>query len=302
MTIGVEGKILNGLHQPCPFCGGTDRFRFTDHQNDGGYYCGQCGSGTAFHLASKLLDKDYPEICKMIEALVGSGTLPTRTEVVDRSVQAEKVREIWEQSLNLVKDDPVCRYLIGRGLTTASTTLKFNPAVFDGKSGKNHPSMVAPIHGPTDELIGLHVTHLLEMEGRWIKAKIEAPKKQRKIADTISGGAIRLWKADIDEGIGIAEGIETALAVRELWHIPCWSVMNATGIEKFQIPEPRPRRLTIFADNDRNFVGMKSAYILAHRLVLKDDYHPIFVQQPMALGDFLDELNGYSVKPRKGQR
>ncbi len=298
--IGVDGELLNGLHQPCPFCGGVDRFRFTDHEGEGFYYCNQCGSGTAFHLASKTLDKNYGEVCKMVEEVLGSG--PIEPVKMDRSGEAEKVRKIWDDSRELEKGDPVCRYLLGRGLDTASTSLRHHLGIFDGGSERTYHSMVAPIEGSTGEMIGIHITHLENPEGeRWIKARIKAPKKQRKIADTISGGAIRLFKADPDKGLGISEGIETALAVKHLKGVPCWSVMNATGIEKFFLPDPRPRCLTIFADKDKNFVGLKSAYALAHRLVIKDDYHPIFVEKPMASGDFLDELNAYAVHPRKGE-
>jgi len=288
--LGVDQKLLNGYHQPCPFCGGVDRFRFTNHEGEGFYYCNQCGSGTAFHLAAQVLNKDYGEVCKMIEVLLGSG--PLEPVKMDRSGDAEKVREIWKHSLDLVKDDPVCRYLIGRGINTASKTLKFNPGVFDGQSHRSHPSMVAPIMGPTGEMLGVHITHLENPDAdKWIKARIDAPKKQRKIAGTISGGAIRLFDPDPDDGVGIAEGIETALAVRQMWKVPCWSVMNATGIEKFKLPDQRPRRITIYADNDKNFVGLRAAYNLAHRLVLKDDYHAVFVERPLIIGDYLDELN-----------
>ena len=29
-SIGVEPKVLNKRNQPCPGCGGTDRFQYTD--------------------------------------------------------------------------------------------------------------------------------------------------------------------------------------------------------------------------------------------------------------------------------
>lgn len=290
MGLGVDGKFLNGHHQPCPFCGGVDRFRFTNHEEEGFYYCNQCGSGTAFHLAAQVLNKNYGEVCKMIETLLGSG--PIEPVKMDRSGDAEKVRKIWEDCRDLERDDPVCRYLIGRGIDTASNVLKYHVGIFDGGSGKTYHSMVAPITGPTGEMLGIHITHLENPAAdKWIKAGIEAPKKQRKIADTISGGAIRLFDPDPDDGVGIAEGIETALAVRKMWNVPCWSVMNATGIEKFRVPNPQPRRITIYADNDKNFVGMKAAYNLANRLAIKDEYWAVFVEHPMIIGDFLDLLN-----------
>lgn len=35
-SLGMEQKLLNGKHQPCPSRGGKDRFRYTDFQGNGG--------------------------------------------------------------------------------------------------------------------------------------------------------------------------------------------------------------------------------------------------------------------------
>ena len=40
---GVPRELLNThKHQPCPACGGTDRYRFTDHKGGGVWICNQC--------------------------------------------------------------------------------------------------------------------------------------------------------------------------------------------------------------------------------------------------------------------
>src|SRR5215469_12763102 len=47
---GLTLRQLNGQHQPCPGCGGRDRFRFTDRSKDGDYFCNQCGAGKGIKL------------------------------------------------------------------------------------------------------------------------------------------------------------------------------------------------------------------------------------------------------------
>lgn len=50
---GFDDRVFNKKHQPCPMCGGKDRFRFDDNlefRGDGGYICGQCGSGSGMKL------------------------------------------------------------------------------------------------------------------------------------------------------------------------------------------------------------------------------------------------------------
>ena len=49
-TLGVSPMLIDGKHQPCPSCGGRDRFRFTDFQGSGGYICNQCRGGSGFDL------------------------------------------------------------------------------------------------------------------------------------------------------------------------------------------------------------------------------------------------------------
>lgn len=61
----VDTKIFNGKHQPCPSCGGKDRFRFDNNQQekgDGGYYCNQCGAGDGVKLAMLVTGWDFPTL------------------------------------------------------------------------------------------------------------------------------------------------------------------------------------------------------------------------------------------------
>ena len=43
IELGVPPAILDKRNHPCPFCGGKDRFRFTDLEGEGWFYCNQCG-------------------------------------------------------------------------------------------------------------------------------------------------------------------------------------------------------------------------------------------------------------------
>ena len=110
---------------------------------------------------------------------------------------------------------------MNRGLSKASSILKFHKGVFDGYTGKRIPSMVAPITDAKDEVVGIHITHLGRDGDRWVKSTIvKAAKKMRKLSQTISGGSIRMFKMDA-ENLGISEGIETALAVKEHTGVTC---------------------------------------------------------------------------------
>jgi len=102
------------------------------------------------------------------------------------------------------------------------------------------------------------------------------------------GGAIRLFPAEKGK-IAIAEGIETAIAVVESAHIPCWAACSAGMMAGF-IPPKGITDVIIFSDNDRNFTGQKAAYTLANRLILHNKIS-VSVYVPSRPGtDLLDEF------------
>lgn len=68
---GLPLESLNGKHQECPKCGGKDRFKFTDMNDDGSLFCNQCAKcGDGFAALGWALNKpgkkDFPEIVAMV--------------------------------------------------------------------------------------------------------------------------------------------------------------------------------------------------------------------------------------------
>lgn len=287
IALGVDPKLLVNRHRPCPFCGGKDRYRWSDFRSDGWYYCNSCGQGDGFKLLHLYLREEYRKVFSMVRAYLDSGIMVIRDTAPPEDLKKrEEALKIWKRCTPITPgDSPVTSYLINRGLRKFSHALHYGHCP-DG--GTNRPTMVAPVSDVTGELAGMHWT-FLERNGKgWVKARIDQPKRQRKIAKTISGGAIRLYDPS-DGMIGLAEGIETAIAAYQLTQIPTWAVMSTSGMTSFQTPEGI-RKVMIFGDNDPNFAGQKAAYELANRLVLREQLE-VRVRIPEPVGsDWLDIL------------
>lgn len=286
VTLGVSDKDLTGNHGPCPICGGKDRFRFDDKDGRGTWYCNHCGAGDGFSLLMKLRGTDFAETAKDVLAAAGSSPVENRSKKHYTDEQRRlALRQLWQASEAIKAGDPVETYLRARKIDLHDypvdlRTVRECPVT--GVQGvRKLPAMIALVRDPNGDPVTLHRTYL----GAGKKADIDAPRRLMPGAIP-KGSAIRLFHCE--EGrLGIAEGIETALAAALMFDMPVWAAVNATLLAKFE-PPPGITELTIYADNDPNFAGHAAAYSLAHSLAGKCD---IDVCPPQQIGaDWADIL------------
>jgi phage/plasmid primase-like uncharacterized protein len=127
--------------------------------------------------------------------------------------------------------------------------------------------MLALVSDTDGRPLTLHRTYL-RCDGLG-KAPMPSPKKLMPHAQSgpFSGAAIRLF-ADGASGhaeLGVAEGIETALAVHAMSSLPVWASVSSTLLQGFS-PPAGTQRLRIWADKDRSGAGEHAASLLRHRL------------------------------------
>ena len=72
---GLKTEQLQNRHQPCPACGGSDRYRWDNDSGAGGWFCNQCGGkerrgggGNGMDLLLRLTGWDYATAVRRIEA------------------------------------------------------------------------------------------------------------------------------------------------------------------------------------------------------------------------------------------
>ena len=256
-ALGVEEKTLSGRNVECPFCGGKDRFRFTDHEGLGMSYCNGCGARNGMQFVQAWESCDFVGAIHAVERVLGDAAVarPVRRDNRDR------LNTLWRGASPITPNDPAGEYLTARGvwLDDVSHVLRCATGIQYYHNGvkldARFDAMVAKVTDASGKPTTLHVTYL--EDGR--KADVDSPKKV--LSAMGDGSVIRLYPAT---GIlAVAEGIETALAVRRETGWPVWATISAGGMERMSVPGVR--LLRIYADNDASFTGQAAAYALAKR-------------------------------------
>ena len=150
-------------------------------------------------------------------------------------------------------------YFIGRWLFNVGDIddnyLRFKEEIWCSEIKRMLPGIIAPIRKYTYqnekhslEFVGCQVTFL---DGNQ-KAELNQPRITYGIP---SGGAVQL-SAFSGNRLGLTEGLEDALAVRELLHLegqefPVWATMGTSFYPSVSLPPPDIiQELILFADND----------------------------------------------------
>lgn len=259
--LGVDKRFLDGKHGPCPFCDGDDRFRFDNKDGKGTFICNQCGAGDGFEFLKRYHSWDFRKAAQEVERIMGHVRAEPPKPAMDAAKQMELCRNLWKGSQALSGDDLASLYLMGRNVLPGRIPpcLRLHAQCPVPNGGGFLPAMLALVVGPDGEAVNVHRTFLAEGG----KADIDTPRAMMP-GSVPDGSAVRLYPVH-GERIGIAEGIETAIAAAKRFKVPTWAALNSTMLEKWS-PPPGVSHVVIFGDNDVKFGGQAAAYALAHRL------------------------------------
>jgi putative DNA primase/helicase len=301
---------LNTKHQPCPCCGGKDRFRlFADWPETGGSICNQCGHGDGIGLLMKYCNLRFPEVLGMLSD--GKSTTPA-IKVINQPKQPgnqdaqNRKRNLQRclqkgKLLNLSERNAATQYLRNRGLDLLfrckdkPENLFHSPNILyvqDKERSQSFNCLLAAVHDVDGNLVGGHRIYL-SADGQ--KAPVISPKKSLPpiFPGAMNGAAVRLFPAKYS--LCITEGIETALAVKCMRPgFPVWATLTAGGMKTLRLPA-EVCDVHIFSDHDKSGVGIDAALSLKARLIKEgrqvtlhcpSKYLPLGVY-----GDWLDVLS-----------
>ena len=204
-ALGIQ--VLKNRHQPCPVCGGSDRFRFDDREGRGTWYCNQCGAGDGLKLVEKVFGVSPSDAAAKVAAVTGS--LPPADPAVTAAAVAEteaarKNAAALAQTL-MAKTRPGTgnAYLTRKGFPGRECRMLTGTHRAGGVSWRAG-DLVVPLYDDSGELVNLQ---LISADGR--KRTLKGGQV-RGTCHTLEGqnqAGKRLW---------IAEGYATALTVHHL--------------------------------------------------------------------------------------
>ncbi|MEL5629043.1 primase-helicase zinc-binding domain-containing protein [Serratia nevei] len=249
----------NGKPQPCPTCGGKDRFRFDNQDGRGTWFCNQCGAGDGLNLVEKALSLSAKAAAEQVAAVMGNNAsaLPPAAEARHASQKdggqdkAEAQRKAARQAQALVavaQSQTGNAYLSAKGWPEAETLTLHGQPLRVGGITFQPGDLLLPLYNAGGEVVNVQL--------------INASGDKRMLAGGQVKAACHILNGPDNAVIWLTEGYATGLTVHRLTgETVCvaLSVNNLAAVAE-QVRSHYPdARLLLAADNDRSGTGQTRA-------------------------------------------
>ena len=151
-------------------------------------------------------------------------------------------RRLWDEARSIA-GTPAAAYLASRGLDATPAELRYHPRTPHGPSPLTQfrPALIAAVRDESG-LVAVHRT-FIDAAGRGLAALADP----RRGLGRFGRGTVRLGGSA--PRLGLAEGIETALAATALFGVPCWATLGTERFRLVTLPQ-EVRELLLFLDHD----------------------------------------------------
>ena len=278
----LPGKLTkngDGWEGPCPVCSGKDRFAIN---REGLLWCRYCqpnGSHQGRQAYKAIINalQFNTSNCSRNTHQMSMRKVRNKTGDTTQSRKIAYAKRIFECG-GSISGTIGEKYLLDRGITTKSESIRFNQIKHPNYKGKKLPCMLSKIEHPkSGNIVGVHRTF------------VEAPKKFRKRhTGSPKGGGVRVTGSLDDLVIVVTEGIEDSLAIKQKTDFggAIWATCGTTFMQSFYIPQAA-KFIIIAADFDKS--GIKAATRLSERAKALG-LHGRIVFPPENSGDWNDLL------------
>lgn len=210
-------------------------------------------------LVAKATGKPVGDILERVKALAGT-VAATPVKERDTAKEMHAIKSLWERAQRPADDGPVQGYLNARlGRPWRSNAIREVLDCWEAGSQTRMPAMVAAVTAPDGSIVNCHLTYLTP-DGQKVTRRVMP-------GSLPEGCCIRLWEPR-DGVLGVAEGIETAMAAAARFKVPTVAAINANRLAAWE-PPAGVKEVYVFGDNDESYTGQAAAYNLARKLVLK---------------------------------
>lgn len=329
---GLDERQLSNRHQPCPACGGIDRYRFDDKTGNGDYFCNGCGAGDGIALLQKVNGWDFSTSKARVAEYLGivpAGTMGeysppsmemlTRRKAEQEAAEFERQRKIaekhafaakvaltiWNAASEATSANP---YLKRKGVNAVDTLREIGAETASRIAGYKINSndvplcgrvLIAPVNVSGIDGDALSSLEFIDKHGR--KAALLDGKKK--------GGFWATERLPQDEGEGctiiIGEGVSTTLTAKQAVEgigVAAFSCNNLGAVARtFRQRYPKAR-IIVLADigngqKDAENAARSNECYLASPVFTPEQIERYRQQQGKAPTDFNDlhQLAGFDV-------
>ncbi len=254
-ALGV--KVIKNRHQPCPVCGGSDRFRFDDKEGRGTWFCNQCGAGDGLKLVEKVFGVSASEAAGKVDAVTGN-LLPVAPEMIavaEAETEADRKAAVALAVRLMDKIRPATgnAYLTRKGFP-AQECLTLTVMHKTGGVTFRAGDVVVPLYDDTGALVNVQ---LINADGLKRTLKGGQVKGACHVIEGEKQAGKRLW---------IAEGYATALTVHHLTGetvMVALSSVNLLSLASLARQKHPTCQIVLAADRDLNGNGQSKAVAAA---------------------------------------
>ncbi|CUZ58736.1 primase-helicase zinc-binding domain-containing protein [Serratia marcescens] len=246
--------IAGGRAQPCPVCGGKDRFRFDNLQGRGTWFCNQCGGGDGLNLVEKALAVTTKEAAVKVAGVLGEpsgNTLPEYNPQQEQQDKAQARNNATQQARQLLasaRQQAGNSYLTAKGWPDSDTLTLQGPSLRVGGITYQPGDLLLPLTDSAGEVVNVQL--------------INAAGDKR----TLAGGQVKntchFLPGQDNAVIWLTEGYATGLTVHHLTGESVCVALSANNLPAMaqQLRAHYPDALLLLAaDNDENGTGQARA-------------------------------------------
>jgi len=255
---GVDERVLDGKHHPCPRCHGKDRFRLLD-QTVGAIFCNGCFSeknGDGFAALQWALGCEFPEAKRMVEDYLGVVPPAANGHPLNGKHKVDPLEQVaWIEDDDQLDSAITVWCLAKRGLEPEAVK-RYEPRLCRWpRSGSNAETCLAFL-GRCSVLGDVRAVLLYRPNGSEFSAS--GPLGARKSHLVKGSQESWLWPGNVDDlaaskTIAKCEGLPDAIALASVMSSNWLPVTNACGARstrKLDYAFAANRSAFIFADAD----------------------------------------------------